>query len=305
MTTNPSTPSNYPFPITRESVCCALCGSNETRLRYQIPLQTRLLSSLWYRGEQIQLDEIATVVRCQRCGLQYVNPRWVVDGAVTSYSDGMEQAYFARTYTRRYQTYQHFVAKLPDWLGRPVHSLLDIGCGDGVLLEAAHTAEIAATGTEFSARLRQLLHEKHNGQIAVVDTPAALPSHAFDVITLINVIEHVAAPQELLADLAAKLAPGGVLFIHTPNADGLPAHLQGARWSQIEPLGHLYYFSAQTLGAMLQKTGFEPMGRFHLAVSGRFRGALQEMLGWMGIYLDNGLGMVARRKAQQQERLGS
>jgi hypothetical protein len=59
----------------------------------------------------------------------------------------------------------------------------------------------------------------------------------------------------------------------------------------------LYYFSAQTLGALLQKSGFAPIGRFHLAVSGKFKGIIQAGLGRLGIYADNGLGIVARRKA--------
>lgn len=297
MVANPSNSTSQQFQPAREEVACALCGSSHCRLRYSIPLQTKVLSGVWYHGEHIQLDETATVVVCRQCGLQYINPRWVFDANVTNYTDAMEQEYFARTYALRHQTYQQFVTALPRWLGRDVHTLLDIGCGDGVLLEAAHAAGIASTGTELSARLRHLIEEKHGGQIGIFDAIEAVPTNNFDVITLINVIEHVLAPQALLASLAAKLAPDGILFIHTPNAGGLPARIQGARWSQIEPLEHLYYFSASTLKAMLQKTGFAPIGRFHLAVSGRFKGAVQGLLGRMGIYLDNGLGLVARRKA--------
>lgn len=56
-------------------------------------------------------------------------------------------------------------------------------------------------------------------------------------------------------------------------------------------------FTVQTLTALLQKSGLEPIGRFHLAVSGKVKSSVQEGLGRMGLYLDNGLGIVARRKA--------
>ncbi len=295
MTLQPSQPTSHVPPIARETVCCALCGSDTTRLLYTIPLKTKLLSGIWINGERVEVDGVETIVLCRTCGLQYVNPRWVLDGTIAPYTEAMEQQYFASTYAVRRQTYQRFIAQLPKWLGRPVQTILDVGCGDGVLLEAAYAAGIGATGTELSAALRQLVWEKYHGRISIFETVDATPT-TFDVITLINVIEHVAAPYDLLVELAEKLNPDGILFVHTPNAGGLPARLHGARWSQIEPLGHLYYFSAQTLGALLEKAGFEPVGRFHLAVSGRAKGIAQDLLGRMGLYLDNGLGMVARRK---------
>ena len=297
-----STPQPHPTPgdptfFVREQVKCALCGDDHTRLLYTIPLQTKLLSSVWVKGERVALHETATVVACVRCGLQYVNPRYRFDDTVLPYTDAMEERYFAATYAARRQTYQAFVQHLPQWLGRDVQQLLDVGCGDGVLLEAADHAGITAVGVEQSKTLQQMLQEKYQGRIIIGDSVETLRAKHFDVITLLNVIEHVTAPHELLALLWTKLSPGGILFVHTPNAGGLPARWQRAQWSQIEPLGHLYYFSAQTLGALLQKSGFEPVGRFHLAVSGKFKGIIQAGLGRLGIYADNGLGIVARRKA--------
>lgn len=291
-----SSTSDKAFLLTQEQVKCALCGDDNTRLLYSIPLQTKVLSNIWVKGERVIVNETATIVACCRCGLHYVNPRWVLDATVTGYTDAMEQQYFEDTYAVRQQTYQQFVRRLSEWLGRDVHSLLDIGCGDGVLLEAAHALGISCAGTELSRTLQQLLRAKYHERIGIWDTVEAIPTNNFDVITLINVIEHVPAPHELLATLAYKLSDDGILFVHTPNVGGLPARLQGAQWTQIEPLGHLYYFSARTLSAMLQKSGFEPIGRFHLAVSGKLKGNLQTLLGQMGLYLDNGLGIVARRK---------
>lgn len=279
-----------------EYVKCALCGGQHTRHLYSIPLQTKNLSSIWVHGEQVTLNETATIVACRHCSLQFVNPRYVFSDAVAPYSEVMEQSYFAHTYAKRQQAYRQLVQQLARWLGRDAKSLLDVGCGDGVLLEVAYDRGIACTGIESSHALQKLLRDKYKDRIDICDAIDATATPTFDVIALLNVIEHVPAPHELLALLATKLNPNGILFVHTPNVGGLPARIQGAQWSQIEPLGHLYYFSVQTLNAILQKSGFEPIGRFHLAVSGRFKGAIQAGLGRLGIYLDNGLGVVARRK---------
>jgi len=88
--------------------------------------------------------------------------------------------------------------------------------------------------------------------------------------------------------------PGGLLIVHAPNFNGLPARLRGPDWHQIEPLVHLYYYTATTLSSMLQKNGFRVIGRFNLVSASGWKAHLQRGLGNLGIYLDNGLGIVTR-----------
>ncbi|MBC8076308.1 MAG: class I SAM-dependent methyltransferase, partial [Chloroflexales bacterium] len=123
----------------------------------------------------------------------------------------------------------------------------------------------------------------------------ALPPAHYDALSLINVLEHVHQPAAMLQTAARLLRPGGVLLVHVPNFGGLPARLRGARWHQIEPLSHLYYFTYRTLAAMLRQQGLEPIARFSLVVAGGARGLAQRLLDRAGVYFDSGLGVVARR----------
>ena len=85
--------------------------------------------------------------------------------------------------------------------------------------------------------------------------------------------------------------------MHAPNIGGLPARLKGSKWHQLEPLEHYYYFTARTLQGLLRKAKLEVIGRFNLTVSAGWLGKLQNVLGGFGIYVDSGLGVVARRSS--------
>ena len=277
-----------------ECVRCALCGENNAKVKFTVSTQDTTLSSVWIDGVRYQPKEMGTIVVCRTCGLVYVNPRLASKPNVVTYSMEQEQVYFERSRETRLLAYRDLIRQLPIWLGQPPRTLLDIGCGDGALVEAACQAGIESAGTEISDTLIHLVRERLGKDAIVSCDLDELPATHYDIITLINVLEHLRTPSEILSASSRLLKPDGILLVHAPNLGGLPARLQGARWHQIEPLEHFYYFTTKTLKALLRRTGFEPVARFNLVVSRGLRGQVQRSLGRMGVYLDNGLGIVAR-----------
>lgn len=290
----------------REYVRCALCGQDNTVVKYRIRTGRSKLSSVWLDGIQYQIDDTETIVACKICGLVYVNPRLAPSPRIAAYSVEQEQAYFESSREMRWSAYSNLIHQLPGWLGRKVQTLLDIGCGDGVLVEVARQANITSVGSEISESLIHLVRQRLGEETVVPSDLTQLPEAHYDVITLINVLEHLRNPGDMLENSARLLKPDGILLVHTPNQGGLPARLYGAKWHQIEPLEHFYYFSAQTLAALMRKASLEPFDRFNLVVSQGLRGQVQRFLGKMGVYVDNGLGIVARRapNARQHNQKG-
>jgi 2-polyprenyl-6-hydroxyphenyl methylase/3-demethylubiquinone-9 3-methyltransferase len=103
-------------------------------------------------------------------------------------------------------------------------SALDVGCGAGLLAEplarlgAKVTAVDAAPGLIAAAEL----HARGQGldidyRVAAVEEL----SGAFDLVTSLEVVEHVAEPAAFIRALAARLAPGGLLILSTPNQTAL------------------------------------------------------------------------------------
>ena len=114
------------------------------------------------------------------------------------------------------------------WLGeessfRPLTGkrALDVGCGAGLLSEPL--ARLGATVTALDAAQENIAIARAHaeGQGLLIDYRAMpveqLDSDKFDLVTSMEVIEHVTDPAAFIQALAAKLAPGGLLILSTPN----------------------------------------------------------------------------------------
>jgi 2-polyprenyl-6-hydroxyphenyl methylase/3-demethylubiquinone-9 3-methyltransferase len=103
-------------------------------------------------------------------------------------------------------------------------SALDVGCGAGLLAEplarlgAAVAAIDAAPGLIAAAKLHA-----HEQGLAIDYRVMAVEKFGgqFDLVTSMEVIEHVADPELFIRALAARLAPGGLMVLSTPNKTAL------------------------------------------------------------------------------------
>ncbi|MFO1465790.1 MAG: bifunctional 2-polyprenyl-6-hydroxyphenol methylase/3-demethylubiquinol 3-O-methyltransferase UbiG [Steroidobacteraceae bacterium] len=104
---------------------------------------------------------------------------------------------------------------------RPV---LDVGCGGGILAEGLRRAGARLTAIDMAAEALEVarLHaleaglDIHYRQQTVEDLAAEAPG-TFDVITCMEMLEHVPDPASSLAAMRTLLAPGGLLFLSTIN----------------------------------------------------------------------------------------
>jgi len=140
-------------------------------------------------------------------------------------------------------------------LAPAARTLFEIGCAYGYFLEAADCCW-SSSGIEVSAhaaREAQRLGVRCvPGDYASADAPCPAP----DIVCMWDTIEHLADPRGALERVAADIAPGGLVAISTGDIGAWLPRLQRARWRQIHPPTHLWYFSAATLIRLLQDVGF-------------------------------------------------
>jgi SAM-dependent methyltransferase len=134
----------------------------------------------------------------------------------------------------------------------PQTQWLDFGCGTGGLVRhcrAAHGFDIVGYEQGEGARLAG------SAGTPMVDTSQldALRG-TFDVITAIEVLEHLVDPLTELARIRSLLADGGVFFYTTGNA--APYRNRLNRWRYVIPEIHVSFFEPRTLELALRKTGF-------------------------------------------------
>jgi len=102
--------------------------------------------------------------------------------------------------------------------------VLDVGCGGGLLCEAMFQAGAKVTGVDLAEGMVEVarLHAAEQNlpiEYRVADAESLLATHAgqFDVVTCMEMLEHVPNPDNTVATLAKLVRPGGSVFISTIN----------------------------------------------------------------------------------------
>jgi SAM-dependent methyltransferase len=230
---------------------------------------------------QPAVTRAAGALRCRACGgrgnAQFVKRGFVVAGCADCGcrfvpdpvpAATYDEAYFAGEGACGYGGYlldrdlilANF-ARRARWiasLGRGTR-LLDVGAAYGFFVAAARAEGFDASGLEPVAACAAFARRELGVEIVtgrIEDAP--LPRGGFDVVTLFDVIEHLARPGLALRRIHELLAPGGIVVIETGDLDGLLARVVGSRWYYYDPPQHLTYFSLASLERLLQRTGFGP-----------------------------------------------
>jgi SAM-dependent methyltransferase len=140
---------------------------------------------------------------------------------------------------------------------RSTNRWLDVGFGAGGLLSVAECHGWSCHGVEVSPSALRFGAER--GWLVAESTAAeCFPAAGFDVVTMIELVEHLTAPDEVFARAARWLRPGGLLYVTTPNARSLSRRILGADWSVIAPPEHLTIWSSRGLCEALVRAGFVP-----------------------------------------------
>lgn len=98
---------------------------------------------------------------------------------------------------------------------------LDVGCGAGLLAEPLARLGAQVTGIDASPAVIAVAQEHARRMELAIDyraVPVELVDGQFDLVTALEVIEHVAEPAAFLRSLGQRLAPEGLLILSTPNA---------------------------------------------------------------------------------------
>ena len=233
-----------------ETVSCALCGSSSSEL----------LAREWSLG----------IVQCTQCELVYVSPRvrdpdknyWGDEAA----TEGKYEPIFAglrrhdrdRNYLEHWNTIRQF---------KPDGRVLDVGTHCGFFLRMARGLAWDIQGIEPSPANAELARRKFGLNVTTGylrhDTFAP---ESFDIVTMVDVFEHVTDPLNVLDSVRRVLKPDGILFLKVPNAAwNLLKHRVLVRTLQLKGFDifdareHVVHYSQKTLAKMLQATGFRPL----------------------------------------------
>ncbi len=102
--------------------------------------------------------------------------------------------------------------------------VLDIGCGGGILAESMAVNGARVTGIDMAERTLAVarLHQAESGtnvdyQKSTAESFASEHANDFDVVTCLEMLEHVPEPMKVVASCAELVRPGGDVFFSTIN----------------------------------------------------------------------------------------
>jgi SAM-dependent methyltransferase len=142
---------------------------------------------------------------------------------------------------------------------KPSGKLLDIGCAMGFFMEMAGEAGYDAYGFDPSeyaiSHVPQFLAANTiTGTIRTV----TYPKKTFDIITMLDVFEHLEDPVGDLLRVREWLKPDGLLLLTTGDTRSLSAKILGKHWTFYTPPQHLMFYHRKGITEVLEKSNFEP-----------------------------------------------
>lgn len=224
---------------------CWVCGHEGSR---QVKTGSRLQPSADdFRITDASYGATADIFQCTACGFLYC-PH--LHNPLDHYAS-MEDREYEATRQQRALQFAKLLARIPAVAAGK--RLLDIGAGSGILIEEAIKLGCDTIGVEPSTYLADAA--KQRGLPVITGSfPNAAIEGPFDVITLIDVIEHVDNPLEILDSARRLLAPDGVCVLVTPDLGSLAARILGWHWWHFR-VAHIGYFNERTLALLLGNCG--------------------------------------------------
>lgn len=196
---------------------------------------------------------------CERCGLQTIIPKTEMDPkelySESYYTGKAEYAYRDERKTEHYDAYV-WDARIRN-IKKFVKSgnFLDVGSSFGGFLERARIAGFSVFGVEVSPYSSEYSRKRNLEVFTGEYLKNPYPENFFDVITLVEVLEHLPEPRKVLEKIFAQLRSGGIVLLQTANFEGMQAKESGCSYHYYLP-GHLYYFSKMNLETLLYSVGF-------------------------------------------------
>jgi len=237
-------PSNA-SPEATPTAGCPCCGRRDFRHWISVPD--------WFFGGASKYD----LLRCPACSHVWLgNPpkaeEWsrYYDAAFHS-----AVAHSGETSPSRWRFHLRLISKY-----KVGGTVLDIGCSSGAFLGYLKGGPWKLHGIEPCQTAAERARATTGAEVFAGDVlEANLPLENFDVITCMDVLEHLLQPREVLRNVRKWLKPRGIFYVFVPNIMSWEARLFRSHWFGLYLPRHVHHFSTMSLATLASSVGLRPL----------------------------------------------
>ena len=236
----PGVVNNYQnsFNYSSEEVSCLGCGNHHFSYPY--------------------IKKFRWLLQCKSCGFMFVYPQPTKEELEEIYSEnyfdewGSKEAENALREIKM-KTYEKQLLEIGKF--QDFHTILDIGCGLGYSLDSAVEQGYEITGVEFNEVIANEIRQRHEKIYTDLDEILA-KNQKYDVITLMEVLEHLPDLSKLFTELHRLMSENSLVMLTTIDADSGRAKFLRDGWYHIHH-DHLWYFTPRICTELFERNGFQ------------------------------------------------
>ncbi len=232
---------------------CPLCNSGDLEVFKKGTINTETINAEDFKITDSTYGSLWDFSKCNSCSFVFSNPRIDEKSLIEFYSH-LEDKEYTDEWEGREKNFRTIIKRLKK-MSINGNMLLDIGAASGIFVKLAAEQGYNAAGIEPSAQLVNEAKEKFGVDILKGTIEDFDPREQYDIITLLDLIEHVNDPASFLKKVSPLIRKGGVLVIVTPDINSFAAKLFGKRWWHYRT-AHVNFFNLKSLTFLLEKLGF-------------------------------------------------
>ncbi len=246
-------------------------------------------------GVPIDLDGIRfRMMQCTSCALQFKDPLIPMEKLLPCYNSSPENnwEHQPNPIKRRFDQ----IAALAKQHARGTR-ILDIGCSNGAILDYFGSSwdRYGVEPGQDAARVAQ----QRDISILAPLLEDLDPSHTFDAILAIDLLEHLHDPNAFIARIMAHLNTGGIFIGFTGTTDAPSFRLQGSRYWYASLPEHLVFYCKETIEHLAKKHNatvehYERTSHIRASLTRIPRDTIRNLI-WKGVYACKGFAIAPWR----------
>jgi 2-polyprenyl-3-methyl-5-hydroxy-6-metoxy-1,4-benzoquinol methylase len=198
----------------------------------------------------------SNIYKCKNCGHLFLSPV-LKDELIANYYNEISSEYF------NYEPIHSRINEDKKILNRiqkikQKGKVLEIGCGNGFFLKLFKDCGYDCTGIEPSPKAFN--YAKEYNTLNVINgflEENTFEKESFDIVLLMDVIEHLYSPNDIIKLCNKILKEGGILVILTGNVNSLNSRLWGSKWYYLYSWEHISFFNKTSISKLLNIQNFK------------------------------------------------